>query len=498
MVPIYKDPAPHKVIQKCVQWGGTEYAICWAFARAHRGLSGVYVLPTKVVRDQFVANRINGLLDRAPWYKAQVGRTDATILKQFGAGVLKFLGSNVATDFTEFPAQFYIVDELDRCDLGDMNRSHYGLKMLEDRTSSTHLLTGKVAEWIKLSNPTIAGYGISLEYQKSSRAQWFVPCPHCGEKQPLDWFGGVVEQTDDNGYELKSHTHSPSIGGGVDILCRHCNKALDRLADGEWVHEFPNRDVSGYHISKMFTAQTTLDAMWASFQNCLSNPTEKQWFYNSELGIPYSGDGDKLTFGDFDKCISDYALPKRATGAVAGVDVGGVLHVRIDMLRGGKRRLVHAGIVPTWNELERLFKLYGVTTFVVDAMPEMHLARKFVHDHPGGFVCDFSQPTSVVETKIDRRDRKIKGNRTAMCDQMVAAYLDQLIELPSDYRGLDRGDWTKQMMAPTRILDASRKPPCFIWDEGALPDHHFFADVYSHQAALIRGFAQKAYGGEWA
>ena len=74
-----------------------------------------------------------------------------------------------------------------------------------------------------------------------------------------------------------------------------------------------------------------------NFVDAVLNQTKLQQFYNSELGLPYEGRGDKLGYGDLDKCVEPYIIPIRANGTVAGTDVGNLLHTRIDEFIEGKK-----------------------------------------------------------------------------------------------------------------------------------------------------------------
>lgn len=486
MLPIFLDRSLQKVFMAAVQCGKTDFCMIWTFCRLDKGLSGAYVLPTKVIRDRFIDERVNPIIERVPYYRAAVKGMDNKAIKKFQHSTIHFLGSNVSADFFGFTIQFYIIDELDKC------TTQY-LGLLNDRVSSTKRLTGKDPEWIKISNPSVAGYGIHNEYNKSDKKVWKIKCEHCNEWQSLDWFKHVVRQEDEHKFALLDGLWCTDADRDIDPLCRHCNKPLNRLQYGEWVAEFPDKEISGYHISKLFTNQTTIRKMFCedsdlNFVDALHNQTQLQQFYNSNLGLPYEGAGDKLQWQDFERCQADYLMPQRCTGTVGGVDVGNVLHVRIDRLVRGKRQAVFIGIVPDWNELDALFKRMGTVLFVIDSMPEIHKAREFVKAHSGGYLCEYSKNERTGGAIINRQDKIIRANRTESLDESTAAYMDALIELPRNWKDLDNKQFVEQMMAPTRILDVERKPPQYVWSEDGQPDHHRHADNYCHMAAKLRGF----------
>lgn len=491
LVPILTDPNPNKVIMKSVQSSGTEWLIAWAMSRLHNGLSGAYVLPTKVIRDKFVRNRIDALMLRVPQYKAAIIDTDNTAIKRFWDGTISFLGSNIAADFTEFPAQWYIIDELDRCDKDN-------LPLLDDRVSATRQLTGHDPETIKISNPTISGERISAEYNKSNKQSWQIECRNCQLLQPLDWFKNVVHQSDQSTYTLLDDAWMPDSGRDIHCLCRNCGKPIDRLAPGKWVITNPEGKVSGYQISKLMTNQTTIAELWDKFQTSIYNKSLLQIFYNSDLGIPFDAAGDKLHYSDLDKCVSDEAIDPSAGRNIAGIDVGGVCHVVVRQLAGGRLPLVYAGIAAGPEDIIRILIRFNVSSWCMDAQPETHMGRMLLKKHPGGYLCQYNVNVSLGGQKVNRETRVITTNRTESIDDMTQAFFDGYMQLPANYRSIDNGAYVAHMLAPTRVLDNTKNPPRYDWNEGNDPDHYFHAENYCFQMARLLGFQKKILGGVWA
>ena len=484
---IYKDRSQYQVFMKAVQCGLSERTIIEALVQAKEGRAVLYILPTLEVRNDFVNNRIDKMVEQVLFYRNCMHGSDNTGLKHFGKGTVKFVGSNVLMSFKEFPADVIIIDEMDQCNMDN-------LVYVSDRISGISF-RGFEPAIRKIGNPTVSGYGIHKEYSElSDKKQWFVKCTHCNEWQPLDWFVNVVVQESDNAFALRS-SHGNTENGDL-LVCRSCGKNFSRHGPGQWVAEFPDKKISGYHISKLFTDQTSIKILYDKFIESLNNPTEKQHFVNSELGLPYTGEGDKLSFSDFARCcLPGYRMPLRGfteSGeqlvTVAGIDVGAVLHYRIDALIGGKRRMVAVGNVPSFEEMKRKLIQYAVRIYVIDEKPEMHKAREFITENRGGFLCNYSEPRSISPFKVDPKTREIKTNRTASLDEATSMYVDGKIELPIDWKSLDNGEWVKQMTTPTRIIDVKQNPPVFVWDEAGQDDHHFHADNYCHMAAKILGF----------
>jgi len=483
LVPIYKDKSQQKVFLKSTQCGLSEYAVVSSFAKMMAGRSVLYILPTLEMRNKFVPNRFDRRVDESEYYKSGNAGTDNRGLKFFWKGSINFVGSNVLGSFREYPADDIYYDELDLCDMKNITYA-------QDRLSATAEL-GIVASQTKLSNPTVPKYGIDLAYEESDKKEWHIKCPSCNSWQPLSWFDNFIDQQ-------TALPFTPDKTGSPVVVCRSCRKEINRTGPGEWVAEHPGRDISGYHISKLFTKQATEAELFAAFLKGKQNATDMQRFYNSDLGLPFTGSGEKLDLDVFSSCtIPGYQLPFTSENCVAGIDVGGVLHIRISNLSNGKRRMVYVGTVPNFDELSNILKRYKVRLYVIDARPEYHKVFEFIQKNPGGWACDFHPDASISDIKVDKAARTIKVNRTRAFDENVAAYINRQVELPENWRTLDRGDWLSQMMAPVRRLDEDRKPPAFIWDEGGQPDHYCLADIYEHQAAKLCGFGGQSYRVEW-
>lgn len=480
---IYCDNAKKIVIQKASQIGITEWMLTELFCLAKVGVSGMYVLPTKDWRNTFVPNRIDKAIQYVDEYRANcnTGYKDAHNkgMKTLYGRNWKFVGANAVNDFYEFPAGAILIDERDRCDSNNLVYAFDRLGAAEDPIVRI------------IGNPTIEGFGVAHEYDQSDQRSWLVKCEHCGEWQPLDWFVNVVEQLDDGTFRaIDSSFHSPSRGNGGDMraYCRRCKKSIERLAAGEWVAKHPDIETHGYQVSKIFGDPRSRDViaeMYKEFIASQANPTALQRFYNNILGVPYEAAGAKINDSMLQACAVDYEMPPMATGTIAGVDVGSILHVHISTITpDGKRRKIFIGTTPSFDGLSFLCKQYGITRGVIDAMPETHACKEFVRSHPGWLMC-YYRPSEdkKLSVQADYVNAVVQVDRTESLDSGFAAVTGQQLEIPLAWRQLDNGDFAKQMKAPTRIYDEDRGR--FIWDEGGQADHHRHADNYELIAAKL-------------
>ena len=471
---IYQDAAAELVIRKATQCGVSEYLMAYAIAQNDQDRGVFWVFPTETLRNQFIADRFDRTVNNTSRYldiasrakdKARRGKdaADAVSLKQFGNASIAFVASNSPVSFKSFSADVAIVDEVDQCDGAN-------LAMLPDRLAHSQFRYMR-----KVGNPTIGGYGIDALYGESDQKRWHLTCGSCGERQPLDWFVNVVRETAEGQYELRDADNAED----ARVVCRKCQKPLDRFAAGEWVATYPGRKLSGYHVSQLFSGAVPMSEIWAAFQKGLSNATEAQRFHNSVLGEPFTAEGAKLSEALLARAIGEHPQQSLGDRCVMGVDVGAQLHVCII---DGSNRVIRILTAREFGELDNLVASYGATT-VIDALPETREARHFAERHSGRvFLCQFVKSDKVTDFAIDPVAMTVKADRTQTLDESHAAILQKRVTLPRDAMGVP--DFVPQMCAPTRIFDHDKQ--AFRWVEGSTPDHYRHAFNY---AWIARGIA---------
>jgi len=478
LVSLYQDICPEKVIQKSVQCGISEMLICWAFAYAEGGYAVLYVLPKFGLRNRFVKNRIDTVMQVVPEYRKlmreAVGDADSMSLKHFGKGVINFVGSNSPSEFIEFPADVVIFDELNRCDQAN-------IALANDRMDASEL-----KHTFKVGNPTHPDFGISAEYAESDQKEWHVKCGACNEYQSLSWLENVVSQTGENEYELRDTKVIDNTD--ISVFCRKCGQPIDRLSqDALWVAQSPSSLVSGYHISQLFGANTTIKELWQTFQDAQGDATKLQVFWNSKMGLSYVSKGANLDRLALDACRDEYLMQSKCAAYCSmGVDVGKVLHVRISSKTDdGKRRAEHIGIATSFNELSGLIARYNVRFTVIDMYPETHKVKEFQKANRHVVLSRFAGNETVSAKGFDVKDwegvQVVVSDRTQMFDQLVASIGEGKLMLPKNAGLID--DYYKQMQAPVRIYDAVKDR--YYWDEGSKSDHYFLSEVYDMLASHL-------------
>ena len=248
-----------------------------------------------------------------------------TILKkQFNNGArLSMVGANSPGGFRRVTIRVIFFDEVDAYPVGGAGSEGDQISLGVKRTETF---------WNRIivqgSTPTIKGISrIEKSYDESDQRKYYVPCPHCGEYQVLEWGGKDVP------YGIK--WHKDEDGNGIPqtayYACRHHGCVIEHhelagmVDKGEWRATAPFKGHAGFHIWAGYSlfpnaAWSKLVEEWLKVKD---DPLRRQTFYNTTLGEPYED------FGEFalsenrllERCeVWDAEVPDGVAVLTAGID----------------------------------------------------------------------------------------------------------------------------------------------------------------------------------
>uniref|UniRef100_A0A6M3K0M2 Putative terminase n=1 Tax=viral metagenome TaxID=1070528 RepID=A0A6M3K0M2_9ZZZZ len=434
----------------------------------------LYVFPGEPLRNLFAGDRIapslhltkayRKMVEGSAWRVGKGKAAEAAMMRQIGSGTVALVGSNAPSSFKSFPADAAIIEEVDECD-------QENLKRVPDRFGASefrHI-------W-QIGNPSLEDFGIDKLYKTGDQKRWFLKCGACNESQVLDWFENVVREVSENVYESRS-------GNGYEVVCRKCARPLDRLGPGEWVATYPDKKVSSYTVSKLFSGSVPIEELFERFEDGLFDLGSRQVFYNADLGVPYTPKGAKLTDDLIRKAVRDF--PRKSTGddCVIGIDVGGLLHCVVLNRQG---QAIEVVALRDFDELDRLMAAYDATA-IIDGRPEARKAREFSDAHNGRvWICDrYDAVPKAIAWKLDENNRTIAIDRTASMDASHAALLREAITFPADAESIEDqagSRFFEQLKATTRVFDPARR--IHVWTKGV--DHWRHALNLANVALEVR------------
>ena len=110
---IYDDTAPHVVLSKAAQIGGTTWSILRSIHACAMGLNVVYYFPTRTDVIDFSKSRVGPLLADNPLLAKLMRDTDTAGLKKIGDAHLYLRGMQSTVGMKSVPADMIVFDELD-------------------------------------------------------------------------------------------------------------------------------------------------------------------------------------------------------------------------------------------------------------------------------------------------------------------------------------------------------------------------------------------------
>lgn len=234
------------VFKKASQIGGTEAGNNWiGYIIDHVPGPTMLVLPTVDTAKRSSHLRIEPLIDECPTVKEKVATArsrDAshTVLqKDFVGGTLVIAGANSAAGLKSVPCRFVMLDELDEYpDDVEGQGSPVSLVLARSRTFSRR-------KAFLVSTPTTQGLSkIDQEYLDSDQREYFVPCPHCRNKQPL---------------EFEKLTWTPGDPASAQYTCSCCGALIEErhktkmLEQGEWRAQNPGHETVGFFLNSLYS-----------------------------------------------------------------------------------------------------------------------------------------------------------------------------------------------------------------------------------------------------
>jgi phage terminase large subunit GpA-like protein len=311
------------VVIKAAQVGGSEAILnVLGYIIDHAPGPVLLVQPTVELGKRFSRQRVEPLIDATPRLVGKVSEhrsrdaRSSMLSKEFMGGLLVITGANSAVGLRSMPARWLLLDEIDGYPM-DVDGEGAPIELAEARQR-----TFPRSKRLKVSTPTIAGTSpIERAYDVTDQRLYYVPCPHCGEMQPLEF--ARLKWTK---YELPPEK--------AVYECRACEEPIEEhsktemLVLGEWRAENPEADPRrrGYHISALYSPVGWMS--WGEiaeqFVAVHRNPLKLRVFTNTVLGETWRERGEAPEWERLFQRREPYALgtvPRGGLVLTAGADV---------------------------------------------------------------------------------------------------------------------------------------------------------------------------------
>jgi len=283
-------------------------------------------------------------------------QTDDTMrFKRFPGGFLAMASAGSPSNLAMRAIRIALLDEIDKY---EPTKEGDPIILAEERmaTFSTNSLS------IRACSPTWEETSrIFKSYMDGDQRRAFVPCPHCGHEQVLDFFKHVEWEKDEAGghkpetaalycedcggiWEEAERIRQITTRGGVKhrqtrpfYCCDEFQEPMEtRSWDWDEEHQVGyatctkcgSRPVANRHASftasKLYSPFITIDELVSKWFSSKDDPEAKQTFYNTQLGLPFKADVAKE--------INHHWLASRRENYTSEVPEGvGILTAGIDV-----------------------------------------------------------------------------------------------------------------------------------------------------------------------
>jgi hypothetical protein len=429
------------------------------------------------------------VVDGSPYLRELVSSdVDNASVKRFGDSYVYLKGCQVDRHAISVPADMVVFDEVDNSDQNVMT-------LYESRIiHSPYKMT------VKLSTPTIPGYGISKAFDQSRRKFNFAQCPCCNEWFYPEYYRHVrVPGFDKPLAEIaKSDFASPSfLWHKAEIGCHKCGATVDlRTAKRNWVIE--NTDDayfdSGYRVSP-FDAPHTISA--ADLVKASVTFERPQDFVNQRLGIAMADSETSLAEDELERAIiSEY--PGGGFSYVAGLDMGNTCWIKIGaVFADNKIVVVKVEPIPVHlvvSRVEQLVRQYKIRMLLIDRHPMVEAVYQLQQRVRNSFAAVFVQSKNVELFNVKDREadaeqgvesmRQVNINKDAAMDiQMAMVRSGQILKVSCEHDRI----WKTHMMDNKRIKAFKNGEMVYTWVKTAGEDHYGMAGVYMIIASRMLG-----------
>jgi len=405
---LHDSEASFNYAMKGAQLGVTEVGINRAFYTLDIGKRDVlYVLPTALNASDFSKARFSTALSHSEYLKALFTDTNTVNLKQTGTNTLYIRGSRGDSNLKSIPVSELILDEVD-----EMDQKQIDLALTR--------LDGQLKKHVwGISTPTIPNYGIHKLYQSSTQERFGFVCPHCSKHTELIW-PDCIEIIGEHVADKRVHESY--------LKCKECQKKLDHKMKPEWLNsgfwivgdKQANPDHRGFHVSQLYSFTVSPGELVSYHFKGLGDEMAMKEFHNSRLGLPYIGDGAKVTEDDLNRCLRRHSKedPRPEVGGrrivTMGVDQGKWSYVSInewifpdwslDINASAHGKLLWEGkfFEDEWDtRLDELMREWQVLACVIDADPWPMEARRFARRFPGYvWLCRYRKGVTAKEISV--------------------------------------------------------------------------------------------------
>ena len=316
------DPCRTVTLAKSAQLGGTVIALIFACGSLDMDPGDLmYSHPTESNAERWSKMKLAPMLRGSPALsalfpqKARNGSDSVTYKERAdGLGAILISGANSPATLSQVTMPRQVQD-----DLSKWERNNAGDPEIQADSRSFGVEFAKI---LKVSTPLVdPGCRITRNYEAGSQERPFVPCPHCGHMQVLEWENMLAGLDEDHPEEA----HFTCIDCGA-VIEEHHRPGM--LASLEWRADNPRamREHRSFYIWSAYSHLQSWRRIAQAWIRAKGDPASEQVFLNDTVGKVFKTQGESPPWEGLRNRAdaSRYArgtIPKGALLITIGMDV---------------------------------------------------------------------------------------------------------------------------------------------------------------------------------
>lgn len=446
---LYDDMSPLQVWLKAPQIGATVAQIIKTMYCAKKKCWDIiYTLPTQSDVHDMAGGKINRLIAQNPILGEWVKDRDTVEQKSIGSSIIFYRGTFTNKAAMMVSSDLNVHDEVDASDASVIQQYE------------TRLQAKAGGRRWYFSHPSLAGYGVDIQWQQSDKKEWFIICNHCKQEQQLKWPENI---------EKLSRKY----------VCQVCKGELSDKARkyGVW-KSTSSGPFSGYHISQLMCSWITADKILTDFET-----KDQQYFHNYVLGLPYVGSENKIDPSIVVKNCSD-KVNDQDDRVIIGVDTGLPIHFCILNKQGvfyyGKCKPPAEKYDP-YDTLESFLRRWTKSIIVADQGGDLIGIRKLQAKYPGRvYLCYYRRDRSGKQM-IKWQEGEDYGTVVVDRNRMIQMTIEQLRDVGRIPLNGSKDDFKEFATHFGNIYRVAKETPLGVeyqWERNG-PDHFVHALIYA-------------------
>jgi len=321
-------PAKRVVTKVASQLMKTQIALNWIGGCMHMAPANILALMPTGNLAKRLSSRVSKTIDAVPVLTQRVAAVKSrdsrnTIdTKEFQGGTLHIATAGSASNLAELSARFIYGDEIDRWDV-DVDDEGDPIDLAENRGSTF----GRNAKFYYSSSPTIKDASrVDDLFMQGDQRHYYVPCPHCKQKQVLLWENLKYDE------DYSRVDYLCSQAGCGALIEEHHKKWM--LENGEWrAHAEGDGETVSFTLNALnaplgWVSWADLAKQYDKAKKALDrgDPEPMQVFFNTRLALMWDAAIAGTKASELQERAEDYRLgsvPRDALALVCSVDVQG-------------------------------------------------------------------------------------------------------------------------------------------------------------------------------